>query len=201
MEAGIIHMYAGSTAPTGFLACDGSLVSRSTYADLFAAIGDTFGAGDGSTTFALPDLSGRVALGASQTRSVGTSGGEEGHVLQSAELPSHSHSVAAHGHANTITATTPALSHSITTQPSFTYNAPGGGVGCGSGSGGYRGTSSVNASLGTKVAIAKHAATACTITGGVTDCAAFDTESAGSGTAHNNMQPYITMMYIISIGE
>lgn len=55
--------YAGSTIPTGWLECDGSAVSRTTYADLFAAISTTWGVGDGSTTFNLPDMRGKVAIG------------------------------------------------------------------------------------------------------------------------------------------
>jgi microcystin-dependent protein len=55
--------FAGATAPTGFLACDGSAVSRTTYADLFTAIGTTWGTGDGSTTFNLPDLRGAFVRG------------------------------------------------------------------------------------------------------------------------------------------
>lgn len=65
MLAGSIYMFAGSTVPDGLLECDGSAVSRSTYADLFDVIGTTYGAGDGSTTFNLPNLSGRVAIGSS----------------------------------------------------------------------------------------------------------------------------------------
>lgn len=63
---GIIFPYAGSSAPDGFLLCDGSAVSRATYADLFALIGTTYGAGDGSTTFNVPDLRGSVIIGAGQ---------------------------------------------------------------------------------------------------------------------------------------
>lgn len=55
---GQIITYAGTTAPSGYLACDGSAVSRTTYANLFAVIGTTYGEGDGSTTFNLPDFSG-----------------------------------------------------------------------------------------------------------------------------------------------
>lgn len=64
---GMVFAYAGSSAPTGFLLCDGSAVSRTTYADLFALIGTTYGAGDGSTTFNIPDLRGSVII-ASGTR-------------------------------------------------------------------------------------------------------------------------------------
>jgi len=63
VPAGVIMGYGGSSAPTGYLMCDGSLVSRTTYADLFAVIGTTFGAGDGSTTFKLPDMQQRVPMG------------------------------------------------------------------------------------------------------------------------------------------
>ena len=60
---GSITMYAGATAPDGWLICDGSAVSRTTYADLFSVIGTTYGSGDGSTTFNIPNLKGRVPVG------------------------------------------------------------------------------------------------------------------------------------------
>jgi microcystin-dependent protein len=63
MPAGIILPYAGASAPIGFLLCYGQEVSRSAYAALFAAIGTSFGAGNGTTTFNLPDLRGRVIAG------------------------------------------------------------------------------------------------------------------------------------------
>lgn len=65
---GIVQMYAGATTPNGWLPCDGSAVSRTAYVDLFAAIGITYGAGDGSITFNLPDFRGLFPRGAgSQT--------------------------------------------------------------------------------------------------------------------------------------
>ena len=63
MPAGTVIAYAGSTAPEGFIACNGASVSRETYANLFAAIGTLYGEGDGATTFNLPDLTGRVVQG------------------------------------------------------------------------------------------------------------------------------------------
>ncbi len=98
LPSGTILPYGGSTIPSGFLECDGSAVSRSTYADLFAAIGTTWGAGDGSTTFNLPDLRGRSPLGAGTgsgltARTLGSTGGEENHTLSTSELPSHNHQV------------------------------------------------------------------------------------------------------------
>ena len=64
LPTGTLAPFAGSTAPTGFLLCQGQAVSRTTYAALFAAIGTTYGAGDGSTTFNLPDGRGRALIGA-----------------------------------------------------------------------------------------------------------------------------------------
>jgi hypothetical protein len=63
MPSGIIMPFAGATAPAGYLTCDGTDVSRTTYAALFAAIGTSWGVGDGSTTFNLPDLRGRFMRG------------------------------------------------------------------------------------------------------------------------------------------
>lgn len=60
---GLISMYSGTTAPTGWLICDGSAISRTTYATLFGVIGTTYGSGDGSTTFNLPNLKGKVPVG------------------------------------------------------------------------------------------------------------------------------------------
>ncbi len=81
---GMVMAYGGSSAPNGWLLCNGSAVSRTTYADLFSIIGTTFGVGDGSTTFNLPDLMGRMILGAGagsglSPRSVGNKSGTESH--------------------------------------------------------------------------------------------------------------------------
>ena len=63
VPSGVVFPYAGSTAPSGFLFAAGQTVSRTTYAALFTALGTTYGAGDGSTTFGLPDLRGRAVFG------------------------------------------------------------------------------------------------------------------------------------------
>jgi microcystin-dependent protein len=63
IPTGTVSQFAGSTAPTGWLICDGSAISRSVYSDLFGVVGTTYGAGDGSTTFNIPDLRGRVPVG------------------------------------------------------------------------------------------------------------------------------------------
>ena len=67
---GSVYTFAGATVPTGWLKCNGALLSRTTYASLFAVIGTTYGAGDGSTTFALPDLRGEFVRGVDDGRGV-----------------------------------------------------------------------------------------------------------------------------------
>lgn len=84
------------TAPEGYLLADGSAMSRTVYADLFAAIGTTYGAGDGSTTFNLPNRRDRMALAKGTTYStLGGTGGETAHILSISEMPSHTHQITA----------------------------------------------------------------------------------------------------------
>lgn len=97
---GDVVQIAGVSLPTGWLLCDGSAVSRSLYAALFAAIGTSFGVGDGSSTFNLPDLRGRVPIGAGTgsgltARTRGQQVGAETHTLSEPELPAHTHTVPA----------------------------------------------------------------------------------------------------------
>lgn len=83
VEPGTITAYGAATAPTGWLLCDGTAVSRSTYADLFAVIGTTYGVGDGSSTFNVPDLQQRFPLGkaaAGTGATLGETGGAVDHV-------------------------------------------------------------------------------------------------------------------------
>ena len=85
---GKIDMYAGSTAPSGWLFCRGQAISRTTYAKLFSVIGTTYGGGDGSTTFNVPDLRNRMPIGAGDTYALNASGGNK-----DAIVPYHNHSV------------------------------------------------------------------------------------------------------------
>ena len=87
---GSIQMYAGSTAPSGWLICDGSAVSRDDYANLFSVIGTTYGAGDGSTTFNIPNLKGRVPVGLDSSDTSFDTLGETG---GSKSLQEHAHEV------------------------------------------------------------------------------------------------------------
>ena len=99
VPTGTVLDFAGTTAPAGYLLCDGSAVSRTTYATLFNAIGTTWGVGDGATTFNVPDLRRRTAVGSGGTatatlgNSVGNIGGDETHLLTANEsgIRAHSH--------------------------------------------------------------------------------------------------------------
>ncbi len=96
VPSGTVVQFAGASTPSGWLLCDGSAISRTGYADLFAALGVTYGAGDGTSTFNLPDLRGRVAVGLStepEFVALGLAGGEKSHRLSVAEMPSHVHDV------------------------------------------------------------------------------------------------------------
>jgi len=96
--------WSSASIPSGFLECTGAAVSRSTYSALFAIVGTTYGAGDGSTTFNIPDIQDKVILGKSGTKALGSTGGaatttNTGNVggstanatLSTGQLPSHSH--------------------------------------------------------------------------------------------------------------
>jgi len=102
IETGSIIDYAVSTAPAGWLLCDGSAVSRTTYEALFNLIGTTYGAGDGSTTFNVPDCRGRITAGldgsanrivGSQADAIGGVLGTETTTLSVAQIPAHRHKI------------------------------------------------------------------------------------------------------------
>jgi microcystin-dependent protein len=104
VNTGIIVPWTDSSIPSGFLECDGSAVSRVTYAALFAVIGTTYGSGNGSTTFDLPDLQDNVPLSRSNTKTLASTGGANtvtqtaniggslaAHTLVTGEIPAHTH--------------------------------------------------------------------------------------------------------------
>ena len=116
---GVVFPFAGTTAPDDWLMCYGQAVSRTTYATLFATIGTTYGPGDGTTTFNVPDMRGRVAAGVDNMGGTaagrlttaaggvnavapGAVGGASTHVLTTAQMPSHAHGVTDPTHAHSV---------------------------------------------------------------------------------------------------
>ena len=104
VPVGAMFIWLTNTAPNGWLLCYGQAISRTTYAKLFSLIGTTFGIGNGSTTFNLPDLRGRLPLGQddmggtsanrvtnAQADTIGGSAGAENHTLTIAQMPAHTH--------------------------------------------------------------------------------------------------------------
>lgn len=97
LPAGVVMWYAGYTAPTGWLECDGSAVSRTTYSALYSKVGVLYGSGNGSTTFNLPNQARRTLVGrggtgtATLANSMGSIGGSETHTLTTPEIPAHTH--------------------------------------------------------------------------------------------------------------
>ncbi|AXP07711.1 putative tail-fiber protein [Sinorhizobium phage phiM6] len=116
---GTVIMHAANTAPTGYLECSGAAVSRTTYSDLFAVIGTVFGAGDGSTTFNLPNLRGEFVRGWDNGRGIDT--GRVFGSAQAANISSHTHAIdppstatTSDTHSHTFSATTSSDSHTHT---------------------------------------------------------------------------------------
>ena len=159
---------ACATAPSGYLLCDGSAVSRTTYAALFTAIGTTYGSGDGSTTFNLPDRRDRFALAkGSNYTSLGTKGGEINHILTANEMPSHGHGASAW------TDSQGNHTHSLT---AIVAQSSGSG-----GAGWQQEDNNGSASLTTSTAGAHGHNVGVSIA------------NTGGGAAHNNMPPYIVV--------
>lgn len=101
---GVMMDYGGSSAPNGFLICDGSAVSRETYSDLFSVIGESFGAGDGSTTFNLPPYQGKTGVGVDPNDTdfdtIGKTYGTKTVTLNINQIPPHKHNLYVSGGTN-----------------------------------------------------------------------------------------------------
>ena len=145
LPTGAVLPFAGASAPSGHLLCYGQAISRSTYSDLFTAIGTTYGVGDGSSTFNIPDLRGRAVAGqddmggssanrlTGQTGGVngdtlGGTGGAETHTLSAAELAAHTHEYSKGNVSGTNIAAGNALNANLGTSVSTAENTPSGGA-------------------------------------------------------------------------
>lgn len=196
VPTGSLQAFAGASAPTGYLLCDGSAVSRTTYAALFAAVGTAWGVGNGSTTFNLPDFRGKVIVGAGGSFSLAATGGEASHTLTNTELPNVTVNVSGTlsgstdaGGAHTHTVTDPGHSHSV----SSGYSGAGTAGNVSGASGPTTNLSTGSATTGITIGSASthtHTLSASVSASGTT---------GGGGAAHNNMQPYAVANVIIKI--
>lgn len=178
IPTGTIFHFAGASIPTGWLLCDGSAVSRTTYAELFSVIDTTWGAGDGESTFNLPDFRGRVIVGtqgpggnSQPTLPLGDDsyGGEQEHTLLEAELAEHDHGGQTAENS---------VSHAHATPADTTVEAPGS-------------TLNVVTSGGTGVSFGSQT------TGNESAEHVHAIPTDGSNTPHNNMQPFGAATIII----
>jgi microcystin-dependent protein len=177
-----ILIWPPNFAPTGWALCAGQLMSISQYTALFSLLGTTYG-GDGVSTFGLPDLRGRIPVGAGQGRglssyNLGETGGVEGVTLTVNSLAAHTHTATPSG----LSAKVPAVTSIGTTNqasPSVTLAAP---VDAGRNPINIYSTATPNQSLASG-----------SVTGSVS------VASAGGGQPHENRQPYLSVNYIIAL--
>lgn len=210
--SGAVLPFAGANAPSGWILCAGQVLSRTTYAELFSAIGTTYGAGDGETTFNIPDCRGRVIAGRDDMggtaanrltaggagingETLGATGGAQTHQLTNAQMPTHAHGVTDPTHAHNVY--DPTHTHSVYDPGHVhSYNR----VTTGNGQGSDVGTANNHITTNTAAAVTGislyAAGTGIGIYGAATG---ISIQNQGGGGAHNNTQPTIIANYIIKI--
>ena len=195
VPSGTVSQTARATAPTGYLLCDGSAISRTTYSSLFDAIGTAYGVGDNSTTFNIPNLKGRVPVGfdSSQTEfdTLGEVGGAKTHTLTEAQMPSHTHIQNSHNHTQDAhNHTQNPHNHSQTIGNIDDLNFTGGG---GQNPPADGPNAFTNGSVTQNTTATNNATTA------TNQATTATNQNTGGGQAHNNLQPYVVLNYMIKI--
>lgn len=209
---GVVFPFAGTTAPSDWLMCFGQAVSHTTYANLFAKIGTAYGAGDGSTTFNVPDMRGRVcagvdnmggtaagrlttAAGGVNAATLGASGGAGTHTLTTGQIPAHGHTAStasSGGHSHT-------ASSSASGNHTHSYYRP---TNAGTDTRGTNTNSVWDIRIGETVATGGAGNHAHTITvdatAGHSHLVTVNANTGGDG-AHPIVQPTIALNYIIKV--
>ncbi|MBL4605762.1 MAG: phage tail protein [Flavobacteriaceae bacterium] len=185
MMASII-IFAGNFAPRGWAYCDGALLPISSYSALFSLLGTTYG-GDGRTSFGLPDLRGRVALGPRSgpglsTYRLGQRGGEQSHVLTISQMPNHNHLT---------TNTASADQHVSLSATSAVRNVPNVGD--------VPAAANYADGLATKTVNNFGPATGLVNGQTLSGNAGLTINNNGGQQGHNNIQPYLAINYIIAL--
>lgn len=200
ISSGIIQMFAGAIAPIGWLICDGSTISRSAYRDLFKVIGTAYGAGNSNTTFALPDMRGRLPIGAGTgtsltARTLGANLGAETVTLAQTNLPPHTHTATVGTQSANHTHTGTSGGHSV--NHTHSYGIPIGTTGAS-----YGIIDHLTASAATPLTTANSVGHTHSTTFGTqssTHTHSVTNSNTGNGTPFGIMPPSIAVNFIIKI--
>jgi microcystin-dependent protein len=204
LPSGVISQFAGSTAPTGYLLCQGQTLSTTTYSNLFSVIGYTYGGG--GADFKVPDLQSRIPVGKgpdTEFDALGETGGAKSVTLSSSQIPAHSHpntlssnTVASAGHTHSHVSPFGLNSGSVIALGPQNPAMNNMGIGTYQFGGSIQGNApSINfggGSIAHEVWSVTSSGNSANTTVGISNA-----NNTGGGSAHTNLQPYIVVNYII----